>query len=301
MPHNVIVGIDGSPAGLAAAHWAAREAVRRGTGLGIVHAWRLNPRPSPYVPLDYTEHDWAASLLREAVDSVRRSHPDLPVTDRLVRGAPVDILVAAAAKAEILVLGSLGLSTLGGFVTGSVSQRVVAHCVRPVVLVRAERPTGAGGEPAPAGAAASVVLGLEVDHPSDELIEFAFDAARRRDAELRVVHAFKASLRPVSDASVTVAPAAPSAAVTGPQELAARERAVVAALRPWCEKYPAVPVTETVVVGRAAGVLADAADDAGLVVVGRRNDGRGIGPHVGPVTHAVLHHVACPVAVVPHA
>nr|WP_308408360.1 universal stress protein [Streptomyces neyagawaensis] len=81
---------------------------------------------------------------------------------------------------------------------------------------------------------------------------------------------------------------------------AAQERTVVATLRPWCEKFPGVPVVETVAEGRVTSELVRASTGASLVVVGRRTrDGR-LGSHIGPVTHAVLHHVCCPVAVVPH-
>ena len=38
----------------------------------------------------------------------------------------------------------------------------------------------------------------------------------------------------------------------------------------------------------------------GLLIVGRRIRPAGIGPHTGPVAHAALRHVRCPVAVVPH-
>ena len=37
-----------------------------------------------------------------------------------------------------------------------------------------------------------------------------------------------------------------------------------------------------------------------LLVVGRRIRPARLGPHIGPVTHAVLHHARCPVAIVPH-
>ncbi|MGC8917797.1 universal stress protein [Streptomyces sp. PG2] len=112
MPHDITVGVDGSPAGLAAAHWAAEEARRRGTGLGVVHAWNSHPRPAPYVPMDRTEHDWAAEILHEAVRSIEAAHPDLRVTERLVRDSTVAALVAAAADSEMLVLGSRGLGGL---------------------------------------------------------------------------------------------------------------------------------------------------------------------------------------------
>ncbi|WP_432117620.1 universal stress protein [Streptomyces sp. bgisy032] len=313
MIHDIAVGVDGSPASLAAALWAAQEAERRGTGLSVVHAWYRHVRSAPYVPADSTEHDWAERTLQEAVRTVRAAHPGLRVTERLVCDAPVTALVAAASDAEMLVLGSLGLGPASGFVTGSVSQRVVARSARPVVLVRAGR--GAADEHLPAADGLApeeiprtpyreVVLGLNVEHPCDELIAWAFDAARRRGTGLRVVHACRTPARHTPVPSVPlpftdVEDVPPEGQARG-QALGDAERTVTAVLRPWREKYPAVPVTETVTEGRAAVVLVHAARDAGLLVVGRRTNGRRIGAHSGPVTHAVLHHVGCPVAVVPH-
>jgi nucleotide-binding universal stress UspA family protein len=93
----------------------------------------------------------------------------------------------------------------------------------------------------------------------------------------------------------------PPHAVDGPEPLAENGRLVAATLRPWCEKFPGVPVSETVSAGRAAPQLVRASTRACLVVVGRRTRDARLGAHIGPVAHAVLHHVACPVAVVPHA
>ncbi|XES01249.1 universal stress protein [Streptomyces sp. S1D4-11] len=87
----------------------------------------------------------------------------------------------------------------------------------------------------------------------------------------------------------------------GPELLAEHERAVVATLRPWCEKFPEVAVTETVTEGRAGGELIHASASAALLVVGRRVRETRLGTHLGSVAHAVLHHAPCPVAVVPHA
>lgn len=313
MPHDITVGVDGSPAGLAAAHWAAEEAGRRGTGLGVVHAWNSHPRPAPYVPMDRTEHDWAAEILHEAVRSIEAAHPDLRVTERLVRDSTVAALVAAAADSEMLVLGSRGLGAFSGFVTGAVSQRVVARSPRPVVLVRAGRAAAQEHLPAADGVAPEeiprtpyreVVLGLDTARPCDEVIAFAFEAARRRGTGLRAVHAFRTPLRPASDASLVTAPPAavhpvPDTRAPG-QARADAERSVTAVLRAWREKYPDVPVTESVTEERAAAALVRTARDAGLLVVGRRGSGHGAGGRTGPVAHAALHHAGCPVAVVPH-
>lgn len=283
---DVVAGVDGSPESLAAAHWAAQEALRRGAGLALVHAWHFRPRPEPDVPLGTTERDWAEETLREAVDSVRAAHPALTVDADLVSGSAVSALLGAAPDARLLVLGSLGLGGVAGFVTGSVSQRVVSRSPRPVVLVRAGQSAAAEHLPAVDGVSPdeipeipfrSVVVGLDLGRPCDELIEFAFDAARRRLTDLRAVH--------VAD---------------GQDAAEGGARALAELLLPWRGKYPQVPVSETVPSGRPAAELVRAAEGAGLAVVGRRTGGPA-GDHTGPVTRAVLHHVSCPVAVVPHA
>lgn len=317
MLHDIAVGVDGSPASIAAAHWAAHEARRRGTGLSVVHAWYRHPRPAPSVPIDRTEHDWAEEILLDAASGLRAAHPDLRVTERLVCDSTVAALLAAGADSDMLVLGSLGLGAIGGFVTGSVSQRVVARSTHPVVLVRAGRGVAGDHLPAADGIAPDeipktpyreVVLGLHTGHPCDEVLEFAFDAARRRGTGLRVVHAFRSPTQHVSDASLVITPPASGRPASDQQaEPQARaqaqadaERAVSAVLRPWREKYPKVRVAESVTEGRAAVALVHSAEHAGLLVVGRRASGHRLGAHVGPVAHAALHHAGCPVAVVPH-
>lgn len=70
----------------------------------------------------------------------------------------------------------------------------------------------------------------------------------------------------------------------------------------WAQQilYPDVPVTEHVELGNAAEVPLTAAARAGLVVVGRRTHRPAVGARLGHVAHALLHHAACAVAVVPH-
>ncbi|MFE7278626.1 universal stress protein [Streptomyces sp. NPDC057623] len=59
-------------------------------------------------------------------------------------------------------------------------------------------------------------------------------------------------------------------------------------------------MAEEAVVGRPGAHLADASRDGSLVVLGRRRRHALVGPHIGPVTHEVLHRATAPVAVVPH-
>ncbi|MDF3299138.1 universal stress protein [Streptomyces tropicalis] len=315
MLSSVAAGIDGSREGLAAAHWAAQEAVRRGAGLVLVHARPDGPGPAPQSSPDvpgpaphtppHTPPDGGgrtARVLHEAAVSVRAAHPGLEVAAREETGAPVPVLLAAAGRADVLVLGSLGLGRAArGWGTGSVARQVAGRSPCPVVLVRAGRCAADEHLPAVDGVAPdeipetpyrTVVLGLDVTHPCDDVLAFGFEAARRRGADLLAVHAVTV---PPPGAS---APGAEQGADPGTDVVAAREGALAAALRPWCEKYPAVAVTTAVVPGPAGAGLARAAAGAGLLVVGRRT-GSGA-PGSGAVVPEVVQHVAAPVAVVPH-
>ncbi|MFJ5273290.1 universal stress protein [Streptomyces sp. NPDC088358] len=145
--------------------------------------------PTAYAPSvgPALQRNWAERVPREAEEDLRRRYPDLRISADQVDGQPVPVLLAAAADAELLVLGSRGLSGIGGFMVGSVALSVVARAANPVVLVRAEELNGSDPRPTepPFG---EVVLGLDLRRPADALFEFAFDAAARRASALTVVH-----------------------------------------------------------------------------------------------------------------
>jgi nucleotide-binding universal stress UspA family protein len=297
MPRTVTVGLDGSPESLAAAEWAAREAELRGLPLHLVHAWDWQPYAQP-VPDNPAHRHWGGRVLREATEQLHTLHPDLTITSEQIPRPPVTALLAASADADSVVVGSRGLSGVGGFLVGSVGLGVVAQSERPVVLVRSgaraedEHQADPDGRPSTATPYRDVVLGLDHEHSDDAVITFAFEAAARRAARLRVVHG--ASLPPYYVYGLAADPALGG-------ELAREEASAVdAALAPWREKFPGVEVVEQAAIGNAGGHLVDAAADASLVVVGRRIRRTPLGAHIGPVTHAVLHHATAPVAVVPH-
>ncbi|MCQ9130157.1 universal stress protein [Streptomyces hilarionis] len=300
MLRTVTAGLDGSRESRAAAEWAAREAGLRGLPLEIVHVRKPVPQPGAQPPLlgAETRQQWSEQTAREAAEGLRLRHPGVEVHIGQVSGDPADALAEAAGNAEMLVLGSRGLGGLRGFVVGSVGLSVIAHADRPVVLVRALEVAADEHEPDPAGVPSAatpflpVVLGLDVEHPDGTLIDFAFDAARRRGTPLRIVHGWNT---PPYHAYGTPADPALHEALAD-----AHAEALADAVRPWRHKHADVEVVEASRHGSAAVHVVDAARTASLVVVGRRvRDGRP-GAHIGHVTHAVLHHSAAPVAVVPH-
>ncbi|UFR00320.1 universal stress protein [Streptomyces sp. Go40/10] len=300
MSAPVTVGLDDSPEGRAAAEWAAREALLRGLPLRIVHVEEPAPTSIARSPLwdPGAYRHWAERMVSESAEGIRLRHPGIEVVGERLTGTPAATLRAAADLAELLVLGSRGRGALGGFLVGSVSLAVVARAERPVVLVRAgeqaadEHAKDPAGVPSAAAPFRPVVLGLDTDAPDDALLEFAFDAAARRRSPLRVVHAWwepPTSFHGFSDdADLYDALARGQAALLGK------------VLRPWRQRFPGVDVIEASRCGSAAQRLVDDARDASLVVVGRRVRAAPLGPRIGHVTHAALHHVAAPVAVVAH-
>ncbi|MGW2648871.1 universal stress protein [Streptomyces sp. NPDC001393] len=300
MPGTVMAGIDGSPESRAAAEWAAREALLRGLPLKIVHVSEPVPRHLAQNPLlaPETYQHWAEQMVRESADGIRLRHPGIAVVVEQLTGTVADTLCEAAGLAELLVLGSRGLGAVGGFLGGSVSLAVVARAERPVVLVRAgehasaEHETQRAGVPPTAAPFRPVVLGLDIDDPNDTLLEFAFDAAARRKAPLRVVHS-----RPEPPTSFHR-----FAGDTALDDSPARGQADLMSkvLRPWRQKFPDVEVIEASRSGSAAQNLVEDSRDASLAVVGRRIRTGFLGARIGHVTHAAIHHVAASVAVVAH-
>ncbi|MFF5008528.1 universal stress protein [Streptomyces phaeochromogenes] len=282
MTRPITVGVDGSAESLAAVHWAAREAVRRSLALRVVHAWEKSDGE------DRTGD--VRDALAETAREVTGRHPDLPVTTDVLEGDRVEALVAAAADAETLVLGTRGHGAIVGFLLGSVGQQVVAESARPVVLVRA-------GDLAESEAAGREIVVGQQGGPDDSAaaLEFAFETAAARGAGVRVVRAWSLpTVFTFSPASLKLADEA-----GGLEQY--ENKALAEALRPWEERFPQVRVTQHVEMGSAGEVLLTAAAPAQLLVVGRRAHRSAVGARVGSVAHAAMHHAPCPVAVVPPA
>ncbi|MGH1551634.1 universal stress protein [Streptomyces sp. L7] len=240
-----------------------------------------------------------AARLRQAEGRVRGRLPDLRLYDDQVEGPAIPSLLKQAEGAELVVLGSRGLSGVAGFVVGSGRTGGGGPCHGPRRSGPGRR--GGGGR-ATAGhrrrcRPADRVPGrgpgaVDLDAPGDEVIEFAFEAARLRGARLRVVHAWQTPVLGLGPGEVDL--------LNDPHRAEERQAALTGALRLWRDKYPGVEVVETVTKDRPRTALIRAACGASLLVVGRRTADRPVGRRVGPVTHAAIHDVECPVAVVPH-
>jgi nucleotide-binding universal stress UspA family protein len=136
---EVVVGVDGSPAGAEALRFAAQEASVRGARLRALLAWNLPVAASTLLPpslfdLSEIEDVWAR-ILEEAVRPVAAAHPELEIVHEQVMGHPVQTLVDASEAADLLVMGSHGKGALAGLFLGSVSHGVLHHACCPVTVI----------------------------------------------------------------------------------------------------------------------------------------------------------------------
>ncbi|WP_344334030.1 universal stress protein, partial [Kitasatospora putterlickiae] len=195
------------------------------------------------------------------------------------------------------VLGSRGLGTVHGLLVGSVSHQVLRRAACPVVLVRAVTDgavaEGAVTEGASAPRGREVVVGVDLKHSCDALLAFAFEAAALRAAALRIVHGWE----PPIGSEYMASPAVDGSA----GDLSAADRdAMDTLLAAWRERYPTVEATTVLVHAPPPAALVEASAGAALVIVGRPARHWPLGTHLGPTAHAAVHHIGCPVAVVPH-
>ena len=146
MAGRIVVGIDGTDHAAAALRWAAEEAALRSATLVAVHAWSFVPVTTPadsgLVPMAWTDNMEVleasrAAAERTAADQVREVlGEDHDVVVKVEEGGPAAVLVAAAADADLLVVGNQGRGNLASALLGSTSAEVADAAPCPVVIVR---------------------------------------------------------------------------------------------------------------------------------------------------------------------
>lgn len=286
----IVVGVDGSPAGLQAARWAAAEAQRRGAPLRLVHALPRLPR-NPYPANDrYLREIGAAAkadgarFLAEARKAAADVASDVEISDVQHMGGATDVLARESASARMVVIGATGRSGLTDLLIGSTALRLPASSHAPVIISRDR----GNATPADSGPVVVAVSGTDLDEAP---LEFAFEYAARCGADVDAVHAWSDAALPDFDR------------VASPTEFwrpieHAEKRLLSERLAGLAERYPDVSVRHFVVYDRPARALVDRSSDARLVVVGTRGRGPLTGSILGSTSRAVGKLARCPVAVV---
>jgi nucleotide-binding universal stress UspA family protein len=289
----IVVGYDGSDGGEAALEWALGAAPGRGTSVRIVQAWRTFIEPWPAFG-GYADPDPALLItaaeqtLAAALAGALRRAPQVPVDTKLVNGGAAAALIAESSQAEIIVVGSRGLGGFGELLLGSTAVELAAHAHCPVVVIRPET-----SEVAPGPQAGRVIVGVDGSAPSFDALAFAFTEASLRDLGLTAIHAWHSPYSHTRGEGAAPAGSVVDTIFQGPELGSLRD-----ALATWRHKFPTVDVREAVIQDNPAAALVTASAGAELLVVGSRGRGGFASLLLGSVSHAVLHHAHCPVAVV---
>jgi nucleotide-binding universal stress UspA family protein len=254
----VVVGVNGTAAGLAAVRLGAREAVTRGRELRILHAFSWPGPPRHGMPEGYAPARREASrVVAEAVATAQRSTPQVRVSGYLVDGPPTRVLVQQSRSAELIILGDDDLATTSYVPMDSVLLQTVSRAWCPVVVSRGLRP--------PAGPVLAAVDGSPV---SLLALRLAAAEGKRRKVTVEVVHvvrepgaAAEAAGRDVLDAAVAQTPGL---------------------------RY----ARKLLLTGDPAGALIRASRQARIVIAGPR--GRDGAVLLGRVAQDLLRRCACP-------
>lgn len=251
----VVVGVNGTAAGLAAVRLGAREAVALGRELRVVHAFDWPNPKFGEPPQEYAEaRSDASKMLERAVAAAQRHTPGVRVRGELIDGSPIRVLRQQSRTAEKLILGDEELARLGLDVD-SVLMQTVSRAFCPIVVARGPRP-----------AAGPLIAAVDGSDSSLQALQFAAIEARRHDAPLEVAHVIRkrgseAAGRELLDAAVAAVPELPEA----------RKRLLI---------------------GDPAGALVRASRKARMVIIGPRGADRAA--LLGPVAQELLRHGACP-------
>ncbi|MGW3354386.1 universal stress protein [Streptomyces bungoensis] len=282
----VVAGVDGSEPSLRAVDRAADEAALRGAPLRLVYASLWERYEGGSVARDVGEPDeevMAEDVVRAAERRARTRQPTVHVTGEVLPEEPEYALVRESRSARLVLLGCRGRSGLTEALLGSVGVMVAGHAHCPVIVLRGD------DDQARSATRGRVVLGVGEKPAGSAAVRFAVEEARLRGVPLEAVRAWRR----------------PAHAMTGHPLMTGEpghegERQAAETLEEALSDVPGdLPVRRRTLEGRPRDALLAAARDAGLLVVGARRRPGHYGLQLGRVAHGVLHHAACPVAVVP--
>ncbi|EKR62394.1 universal stress family protein [Leptospira weilii str. 2006001853] len=138
---KILVPVDGSESSKKALEVAIAIAKAANANLTILEVIEeFGPLPGYYekAPEGKDRVKWISEQRFEKIHSPLDESPDLKWDRLVLEGYPADTIVETATKGnyDMIVIGSRGLSAVGRFLVGSVSDRIVHHATCSVTVVR---------------------------------------------------------------------------------------------------------------------------------------------------------------------
>lgn len=282
---RVVIGVDWSEQAFAAV--AQTFHLYHPTDVTLVHGVELGILEHPFVAQAGNVQgydDFRHAMIDSGRQAVERAAAMIPAEITSVRKVieianPAQLILDSANNlaADLAVIGARGRSRLSEAVLGSVSHRVLMHSSRPTLIVR-----GAVRK------VQRVLVAIEDRDDADRVVRWLMQHAFTAPVELLVLHA--------------VVPIGVNEPYVGPEIGAWLEdvqRYAEELVKSTAGKLSNSQhtVTTKVVQGNPVSVIEQEAKDMDLVVVtshGRKGISRFL---LGSVSHAVVHHVTCPVLV----
>jgi nucleotide-binding universal stress UspA family protein len=137
LPEKILLATDGSEDAKLAARAAADLSDKTGAELHIIHAWQYVPHP--VLDSEHYEEE-AKRLLKEQTELVARAGATVTET-YLEMDSPVDAILDLSEEigADLTVVGSRGHGPVERLLLGSISEGVVHHATRPVLVLRGKQ------------------------------------------------------------------------------------------------------------------------------------------------------------------
>jgi nucleotide-binding universal stress UspA family protein len=283
---KVVVGVDWSDAAFAAVEQVGL--LYRPEEITLVHGVDLGLFEYPIVAeaANLQGYDiFRKSMFDAGCESLERAATmlpdDVPRPRRLCEfGKPARFLLdtACSMSADLIVVGTHDHSRVAELVLTSVSHRVLLHATQPTLLVKGV-----------AKPVRRVLMAIEGRTDSDKICDWL------------VRHPFR---RPVEAMVLTAVPVLPALAESPVAAFATWSGEVMRQAEDYVRgsvqrlPLPQFTTSSRVTKGDPAAAVSEASKDFDLVVVG--SHGReGLDRFLlGSVSHAIVHHVACPVLVI---
>ncbi|MGH4032051.1 universal stress protein [Actinomycetota bacterium Odt1-20B] len=134
---QIVLGVSAPERAAATAEFALREAELHGASVLAVRAWRCPVHEVPDCPTDDVEAHQvrAEDELRGALRQPRQAHSAVTVRTQPEEGRARDVLVAASALCDLLVVGARRRGSGFGLQLGPVGHAALHHSACPVAVV----------------------------------------------------------------------------------------------------------------------------------------------------------------------
>jgi nucleotide-binding universal stress UspA family protein len=141
---KIVVGFDGSEAAEGALRWALEEAGLQRARVVAVYAWQVPAEPIELQPGSHPDflsllaelQAHGEELVRNGVSRVTGADRSVAVDAVAIEGPAAQVLIDAAADADLLAVGSRGRGALAGLLLGSVSRECASRAPCPVLVHR---------------------------------------------------------------------------------------------------------------------------------------------------------------------